>query len=239
NVPSSPDTCRAQRKRSSPEVHHYGEPVALVVSTTFEQARAAAHLVDVEYAVEPGQYNFAMRQDQAYAPKVVNAGLETDTAVGDFESGFDTAAVKIDQCYTTPYQFSQPMEPNACLAVPRGDDLMVYVSAQILDAARNSIANTLRIDGQRIHVVTPYVGGGFGSKLGIHSETILAALVARRLNQPVQVAMTRQQIFHLARVRPTSSQRVRLGAARDGRLVAIAHEVNMYTSPHEEFAEQT
>ncbi|HZM76435.1 MAG TPA: molybdopterin cofactor-binding domain-containing protein, partial [Candidatus Limnocylindrales bacterium] len=230
---------RAQPKLSSPEVHHYGEPVALVVATTFEQARAAAHLVDVEYAVEPGQYNFAMRQDQAYAPKVVNAGLETDTAVGDFESGFDTAAVKIDQRYTTPYQFSQPMEPNACLAVPHGDDLMVYVSAQILDAARNSIANTLRIDGQRIHVVAPFIGGGFGSKLGIHSETILAALAARRLNQPVKVAMTRQQIFHLAGVRPTSSQRVRLGAGRDGRLVAIAHEVNMYTSPHEEFAEQT
>jgi len=230
---------RAQPKLSSPEIHHYGEPVALVVATTFEQARAAANLVNVEYAVEPGNYHFAARQDQAYAPKVVNAGIATDTAVADFESGFATAEVKIDQRYTTPYYFSQPMEPNACLAAPQGDDLTIYVSAQIVDSAHTSVANTLLIDRQRIHVVCPFTGGGFGSKLGIHSETILAALAARRLNQPVKVAMTRQQIFQLAGVRPTTSQRVRLGAGRDGRLVAFAHEVNMHTSPQWEYAEQT
>jgi len=125
------------------------------------------------------------------------------------------------------------------MAVPHGEDLTIYVSAQIVDAARTSIASTLRIDPQRILVLAPYVGGGFGSKLGIHSETILAALAARRLNQPVKVAMTRQQIFHLLGLRPATSQRVRLAAAPDGRLVAIAHEVNMYSSPHSEYAEQT
>ena len=229
---------RAQPALSSPDIHHYGEPVAFVVAATFEEARAAANLVDIEYAVEPGQYDFAARQDQAYAPKRVKL-WDTDTAVGDFDSAFNTAPVKIDQRYTTPYQFSQPMEPNACLAVWHGDDLTVYVSAQVVNNARASIASTLGIDAQRIHVVTPYVGGGFGSKLGIHSETILAALAARQLNQPVKVAMTRQQIFHLVGMRSASSQRVRLGAGRDGRLVAIAHEVNMCTSPHEEYVEQT
>jgi xanthine dehydrogenase YagR molybdenum-binding subunit len=230
---------RAQPRLSSPEIHHYGEPVALVVATAFEQARAAANLVDVEYAVETGNYDFAARQEQAYAPKVVNGGMATDTAVGNFDTAFAAAEVKIDQLYTTPYHFSQPMEPNACMAVPHGDELTIYVSAQIVDSARTSVAGTLMIDRQRVHVVAPFIGGGFGSKLGIHSETILAALAARRLNQPVKVAMARQQIFHLAGVRPTSSQRVRLGAERDGRLVAIAHEVNMYTSPLAEFAEQT
>ncbi len=230
---------RAQPVLSGPDIHHYGEPVALVVAATFEQARAAASFVDIDYAAEPGQYDFAARQDQAYAPKRVKGFWETDTAVGDFYAAFDTAAVTVDQLYTTPYQFSQPMEPNACLAVWNGDDLTVYVSAQVLNNARPAIASTLRIDPQRIHVVTPYVGGGFGSKLGIHSETILAALAARLLNQPVKVTMTRQQIFHLVGVRPTSSQRVRLGAGRDGRLVAIAHEVNMPTNPHEEYVEQT
>jgi xanthine dehydrogenase YagR molybdenum-binding subunit len=145
----------------------------------------------------------------------------------------------VDQHYTTPYQFSQPMEPAACLAVWQGDDLTAYVSAQTLTWARASIAATLRIDPQRVHLVAPYVGGGFGSKLGIHAETILAALAARQLNQSVKVAMTRQQIFHLVGPRPTSSQRVRLGAGRDGQLVAIGHEVNMPTSPHEEYVEQT
>jgi xanthine dehydrogenase YagR molybdenum-binding subunit len=231
---------RALPALNSPEIHHYGQPVALVVATTFEEARAAANLVDVDYAAEPGHYDFTTRQDQAYAPKVVIPGLvATDTAVGDFRAGFEGAAVKVDQRYTTPYEFSQPMEPHACLAVPRGDDLTIYVSAQIVAAARASIANTLQMDPQRIQVVAPYVGGGFGSKLGIHSETILAALAARRLKQPVKIAMTRQQIFHLVQVRPTSSQRVRLGAGRDGRLVAIAHEATMHTNPHEEYTEQT
>ncbi|HET9001947.1 MAG TPA: xanthine dehydrogenase family protein molybdopterin-binding subunit [bacterium] len=230
---------RAQPALVGPDIHHYGEPVALIVATTFEQARAAANLIDIDYAAEPGQYDFAARQDHTYAPKRVKGLWEADTAVGDFDSAFDTAPVKVDQRYTTPYQFSQPMEPNACLAVWHGDDLTIYVSAQVVNNARTSIASTLGIDPQRIHVVTPFVGGGFGSKLGIHSETILAALAARQMKQPVKVAMTRQQIFHLVGQRPTSSQRVRLGAGRDGRLVAIAHEVNMPTNPREEYTEQT
>ena len=164
--PSIPSPyARAHPALSGPEVHHYGEPVALVVATTFEEARAAANLVEVTYATEPGHYDFAAHQDHAYAPKRVKGLWETDTAVGDFESAFAAAPVTVDRHYTTPYQFSQPMEPAACVAVWHGDDLTVYVSAQVAISARMSIASTLRIDPQRIHVVTPYVGGGFGSKL--------------------------------------------------------------------------
>jgi xanthine dehydrogenase YagR molybdenum-binding subunit len=222
-----------------PNVHHYGEPVALVVATTYEHARAAANLVEVAYAVEPGHFDFAARREQAYAPEKVNAGLPTDSAVGDFEASFTGAEVTIDQVYTTPYACSQPMEPHTCLAVPDGEDLVLYVSAQMLGEARTSIASTLEIDPDRIRLVTPYVGGGFGSKLGIHSDTILAAFAARALNQPVKIAMTRQQIFQLVGVRPTTSQRVRLGARRDGRLVAVGHDVTMHTSPRAEYAEQS
>ena len=229
---------RAQPTLSGAEVHHYGEPVALVVATTFEQARAAANLVDVDYAAEPGHYDFAAYEDQAHAPKQVKMWA-TDTAVGDFDSSFAAAAVKVDQRYTTPYQFSQPMEPHACVAIWDGDDLTVYVSCQTVADVRSSVASTLQFDPQRVHVVAAYVGGGFGSKLGIHSETILAALAARQLKQPVKVVMTRQQIFHLVGMRATSSQRVRLGAGRDGGLVAIAHEVNLYNSPRLEYVEQT
>jgi xanthine dehydrogenase YagR molybdenum-binding subunit len=229
---------RAQPVLNGPDVHHYGQPVALVVATTFEQARAAANLVDVDYAAEQGQYDFAARLDQVYAPKRVKF-FDTDTAVGSFDSAFATAAVKVDQRYTTPYQFSQPMEPSACLAVWRGEDVTVYVSAQVVASARAAIASTLQIDPQRIHIVSTYVGGGFGSKLGIHSETILAVLAARQLKQPVKITMTRQQIFHLVGMRATSSQRLRLGANKDGRLVAIAHEVIMSAGSGIEYVEQT
>jgi xanthine dehydrogenase YagR molybdenum-binding subunit len=230
---------RAYPTLDGPDIHHYGEPVALVVATTFEQARAAANLVDVSYAAEPGRYDFAARLDHAYAPKTVNAGLPTDSAIGDFDGAFESAEVSVDQTYTTPYQFSQPLEPHACLAVPNGKDLTIYVSAQIVGEARIAIASTLQIDAARIHIVSAFVGGGFGSKLGIHSETILAALAARELNCPVKVVMTRQQIFQLLGMRAMTSQRVRLGATRDGQLVALGHDVSMHTSPVAEYAEQT
>jgi xanthine dehydrogenase YagR molybdenum-binding subunit len=230
---------RAFPTLSGPDVHHYGEPVALVVADTYEQARAAANLVDVTYAREPGRFDFATQLDQAYAPKAVNAGLPTDSAVGDFDSAFAGAEVKIDQTYTTPYLCSQPMEPHVCLVVPSGEDLIIYASAQIVSEAHISIASTLGMDKKRIRILTPFVGGGFGSKLGIHSETILAALAARELKQPVKVVQTRQQVFQLVGVRPVSSQRVRLGARRDGRMVALGHDVTMHTSPLSEYAEQT
>jgi xanthine dehydrogenase YagR molybdenum-binding subunit len=95
------------------------------------------------------------------------------------------------------------------------------------------------MDRERIHIVAPFVGGGFGSKLGIHAETILAALAARVLAQPVKVVMTRQQIFQMVSLRPMTSQRVRLGATRAGQLVALGHDVTMHTSPLAEYAEQT
>jgi xanthine dehydrogenase YagR molybdenum-binding subunit len=230
---------RARPTLASPHVGHYGEPVALVVAATLEQAQAAANLVRIVYAAEPGHFDFMANADRAYAPKQLIFGLPTDSAVGNFDAGYDSAPVKIDRQYNTPYCFSQPMEPNACLAVPRGEDLVLYVSTQIVDAARSSVASTLKIDPQKIQVVSPYVGGGFGSKLSVHSETILAAIAARRLQRPVKVALTRRQIFHDVGVRPTSRQRIRLGAARDGRLIAIGHDATMHTSSREEFVENS
>lgn len=228
---------RARPTLASPHIGHYGEPVALVVAATLEEAQAGANLVRVAYAAEPGHFDFMANAERAYAPKQLVFGLPTDSAVGNFDAGYDSAPVKIDHQYHTPYCFSQPMEPNACLAVPRGEDLVLYVSTQIVDAARSSVANTLKIDPQRIQVVSTYVGGGFGSKLSVHSETILAAIAARRLNRPVKVALTRRQIFHDVGVRPTSIQRIRLGAEPDGGLVAVAHDATMHTNPQEEFVE--
>ncbi|MEV7996353.1 xanthine dehydrogenase family protein molybdopterin-binding subunit [Streptomyces sp. NPDC086077] len=230
---------RAQPEMTDADVHYFGQPVALVVAATFEQARAAADLVDVTYSTGRGRFDFGEFEDDVYIPKVVNAGLPTDTAVGDFDTGYAAAEIQIDQQYTTPYEFSLPIEPNSCMAAPDGEDLVVYVSSQIVDAAQASVAATLRMDPARVHVVTPFVGGGFGSKLGIHSETILAAMAARELGRAVKIAMTRQQVFQLVGMRPTSSQRVRLGAERDGRLTAIAHDVTMHTNPDIEYAEQT
>jgi xanthine dehydrogenase YagR molybdenum-binding subunit len=230
---------RAYPTLAGPDIRHFGEPVALVVASTYEQARAAANLVHVSYAAESGRYDFAAHLSQAFAPKAVNAGLDTDSAIGDFGGAFESADVKVDATYSTPFQFSQPMEPHACLAVPADDGLTLYASCQILAEARKAVASTLKMDERQIRIVSEFVGGGFGSKLGIHSETILAAMAARELRRPVKVVMTRQQIFQLLGMRPITSQRVRLGATRDGRLTALGHDVFMHTSPVAEYAEQT
>lgn len=228
---------RARPTLADPEIGHYGEAVALVVAETLEQAQAAANLVRITYAAETGHFDFKAKAGKAYAPKALLFGTPTDSAVGDFDAGYNSAPVKIDHEYATPYYFSQPMEPNACLAVPRGEDLDLYVGSQIVDAARICVASTLKIDPQRVKVVSSYVGGGFGSKLQVHAETILAAIAARRLARPVKVALTRRQIFHDVGVRPTSIQRIRLAAERDGKLVALGHDATMHTNRKEEYVE--
>jgi xanthine dehydrogenase YagR molybdenum-binding subunit len=237
--PKVSEYSRAFPTLARPEVRHYGEPVAFVVAETYEQARAAANLVVVTYAGEPGRFDLSTRLEQAWAPKSVNGGMATESAVGDFARAFAGAEVRIDQTYTTPYQFAQPMEPHACMVVPSEGDLVVCVASQIVGEARTAIASTLQMDPERIHIVSPFVGGGFGSKLGIHSETILAALAARELQAPVKVVMTRQQIFQLLGLRPMTNQRVRLGATRDGSMVALGHDVIMHNNPIAQYAEQT
>ena len=235
--PSPLPYARARPTLTKPEVGHYGEAVALVVADTLEQATAAANLVRITYAAEGGRFDFMADTAKAYAPKALLFGFPTDSAVGNFDAGFGSAPVKIDHEYHTPYCFSQPMEPNACVAVPRGDVLELYVGSQIVDAARICVASTLKMDPQKVKVVSSYVGGGFGSKLAVHAETILAAIAARHLTRPVKVALTRRQIFHDVGVRPTSIQRIRLAAERDGKIVALGHDATMHTNRQEEFVE--
>ncbi|OJH42442.1 xanthine dehydrogenase family protein molybdopterin-binding subunit [Cystobacter ferrugineus] len=230
---------RARPVLSSDRVDYFGEPVAFVVARTLEQARAAAGLIHIEYAVEEGAYELASHQDRAYAPKTANIGLETRTALGDFERAFADAPVKLDQSYTTPHMFSMPMEPCATVARWDGEDLVLHASLQALAYSRTSIANTLGIPEERIHIDSAFVGGGFGTKLYVHCDSILAALAARQLGLPVKVALSRRQMFSLVGHRPESIQRVRLAAERDGRLTGLAHEVNMQSTSREEYCEQT
>ena len=223
----------------SDRIAFFGQPVAFVVAGTFEQARAAAALVDVTYAAEQGAYDLATYKDRAYAPKTANVGLPTDSVVGDLDRAMAEAPVTLDQTYTTPHHFSQPMEPQACLARWAGDDLHVCVSTQIVAAARMSLAQTLQIPPERVHVDAMFVGGGFGSKLRVHKETMLAALAARELRRPVKAAHTRRQVFNLTGHRPEMIHRIRLAATRDGRLTGVGHDVNMHGTKRALFVEQT
>lgn len=222
----------------SPDVDHYGDPVALVVAETFEQARAAASLVAVTYAPVEGYFELAARTEHAFIAKSVNAGLPPQSVVGDVDASFASAPIKLDELYTTPYEFSQPMETHNCLASWTGDVVTVHVSTQIVASARNRIAATLGLDPSKVNVISRFIGGGFGSKLGLHAESILAVIAARLLGQPVKITLTRQQMFQLVGQRPASHQRVRLGADRDGRLIAFEHDVVMKASFDDSYIEQ-
>jgi xanthine dehydrogenase YagR molybdenum-binding subunit len=229
---------RARPVLRDAKVRFHGEPVALVVAESFEAARSAAHLVKLSYAPEAAQVDLEANLPQAYKPAKVGPGFASDTAVGDFESGFAASAVRIDSVYRLGYQNHNPMEPHAALAVWDDDRLTVYASQQRIANVRESLASTLQIAAEKVRVISRYVGGGFGSKLPMNAEVVLAALAAYRLRRPVKLAQTRQQMFSSTSHRPAFQQRIRLGASADGRLTAIAHEVWSQTARFDEFAEQ-
>ncbi|CAN5717489.1 xanthine dehydrogenase family protein molybdopterin-binding subunit [soil metagenome] len=227
---------RPKPQLAEARVHFNGQPVALVVADTFEQATAAAQLVKVSYQPEAGLYDLEASRKLAYAPRKMASG-KADSIVGDFKRGFAEGTAQIDATYTTPYQSHNPMEPPASLAVWSGDRLTLHCSAQLVDSAHHSIASTLKIPLENVEVVSEFIGGGFGGKLSIYADAILAALAARQLKRPVKVTLTRQQMFSVTTHRAATVQRVRLAARQDGTLTAIAHEVLSQSARMDEYAE--
>lgn len=222
---------------TSDAVRYRGEPVALVVAETFEQARHAASLVEVAYQEAAGVSSIEAARPSQFKPPALVAGRPTDTAKGDFEAAYAAAPVTIDVTYRTPIQHHNSIEPQATMAVWDGDVLTVYSSTQSAVNCRNAVANTLGLPRDKVRFVAKFVGGGFGAKLGIEADVILASLAARELKRPVKVAFTRQQTFVNAGHRADTEQRIRLGADRDGRLAALAHEVLTHTCSFDDFIE--
>src|SRR6266404_3824396 len=210
---------------TSAEVSYYGQPVVFVVAETFEQARAAAYLVRVSYDRSPGKYALRDGLDRARAPRVESNAVQPDSAVGDFVGAFATAPVQLDVTYTTPLQSHAMMEPHATLAMWNGDKLILHTANQMLSQGRDSVARTLKMPPENVRLVSHYIGGGFGAKLWVNADAILAAIAARQLERPVKTALTRQQVFHVTTHRSDTIQRIRLGTDRDGRILAIGHDV--------------
>src|SRR6202051_2999494 len=200
---------------TGPEVTRYGEPVAFVVAESFEEARAAAYLVEVKYDRSSGKYALRNNLNQARVPKPSDAPA-ADSAVGDFAGAFASAPVQIDVTYTTPLQSHAMMEPHATLAMWDGDKLILHTANQMLNQGQKVIATTLKIPVENVRLISPFIGGGFGGKLWVNADAILAAIASRQLKRPVKTALTRQQVFHVTTHRSDTIQRVRLGTDRDG-----------------------
>lgn len=222
------------------EVTYKGQLVGVVVADTLEVAREAAAAVRVDYTRD--EHDVLLRADHPglYQPEKVNPALPTDTGYGDVAAGLAGAAARVDVTYTTPVQHNNPMEPHAAIASwDEAGALTVYDTTQGPAADRDTIAEVLGLEPERVRVISPHVGGGFGAKGTTRPHAILAALAARAVGRPVKVALTRQQMFTLTGHRTPTIQRVQLGAAADGRLTAVAHDVIEHTATRTEFAEQT
>jgi xanthine dehydrogenase YagR molybdenum-binding subunit len=209
-----------------PEIEHYHQAVALVVAETFEQARAAAGLVKIEYVKGKGEYDLARAKDGA---KLAKKDEKPESRAGDFASGWAGAPVKLDAIYTTPDQSHAMMEPHASMAKWEGaagapDKLTIFTANQMINWGKKDMAKTLGIPEENVHLVSPYIGGGFGGKLFLRSEALLAALGARQAKRPVKVTLQRALMFNNTTHRPATIQRIRIGCTREGRITAIAHE---------------
>jgi xanthine dehydrogenase YagR molybdenum-binding subunit len=206
-----------------PEIDHYHQAIAVVVAETFEQARAAAELIRVNYARASGRYDLAAAKDAAIRPERITGG-PPDSAVGDFTRAFAAAPVQLDATYTTPDQAHAMMEPHASIAAWNGDRLTLWTANQMIDWSVGDLAKTLGIPKGNVRLISPYIGGGFGGKLFIRADALLAALGARAAGRPVKVALTRPMMFNNTTHRPATIQRIRIGANPDGRITAIGHE---------------
>jgi xanthine dehydrogenase YagR molybdenum-binding subunit len=204
-----------------PEIQHYHQAIALVVAESFEQARSAAQLINVKYAQEKGAYDLAKVKDKAKEPDDKEA---KDTKVGDFNGAYASAPVRLDATYTTPDQSHAMMEPHASIASWQGDKVTLWTSNQMIDWGRGDMAKTLDIPKENVRLVSPYIGGGFGGKLFLRAEAVLAALGAKAVKRPVKVALQRPLMINNATHRPATIQRIRIGASREGKISAIAHE---------------
>ncbi|WP_435930133.1 aldehyde oxidoreductase molybdenum-binding subunit PaoC [Dryocola sp. BD613] len=202
-----------------PDIEHYHQAIAVVVAETFEQACAAAELVQVDYHRGQGAYDLAHEK-----PAVTSPPEETpDKTTGDFASAFSASAVQLDATYTTPDQSHMAMELHASTAVWEGEKLTVWTSSQMVNWCRNELAKTLKLDKENVRVLSPYIGGGFGGKLFLRSDAVLAALGARAAKRPVKIALQRPLIPNNTTHRPATIQHIRIGTDESGRIAAIAH----------------
>ncbi len=205
-------------------IHHDGQIVALVIAETFEAAEEAASRVSVKYRPQPVTAGF----DSPGAVEMDAAGkvalLDEDPCTGNFAEAFDRAEVQIEASYSTPTQTHNPIELFSTTALWNDGQLTLYEPSQSVYGFRAEIAHQLGMNPSDVRVISPYVGGGFGSKGPSTPRSALVALAAKRLNRPVRCVVSRSQAFTTQPYRAATRHRVKLGATRAGRITAYGHE---------------
>jgi xanthine dehydrogenase YagR molybdenum-binding subunit len=208
---------------ASDKIHHDGQIVAVVLADSFETAREGAQKLKITYAEAHPSAGFDSPGVDVH-PAFEPGGEGEDPKVGDFEAAFASAPVKIDQRYATPTQHHNPIELFTTSAAWANGKLTVWESSQNVWGYKYGLAEQLGIDAADIRIISPYVGGAFGSRGSLTQRTALICHAARVLNRPVKLEATREQGFTIATYRAETEHHVKLGADHDGKLVALSHE---------------
>ena len=217
------------------EVHYNGQPIAVVVARSLDEAIHAAALVQTSYRPGTPKLDFTANLGSAYPPKP--GRRQADTHKGDIDASLQRADVRVEETYSTPMQNHNPMEPHATIAAWDGDNLSLYDATQGISGVKSTVAKTLGIPAENVRVQCPYTGGGFGSKGSTWSHVLLAAMAAKQVGRPVKLVIERRQMFGPVGTRPRTLQKIALGATKDGKLTAQRHDVIAHTSVMEDFLE--
>lgn len=218
------------------DVHYNGQPIAVVVAKSLEEARYAARLLKIKYTEQPALLNFRGRLAEARWPK--NPGKEpAGNHRGDLAAGFSKSSVTLEETYVTPIQTHNPMEPHATIAWWEGEKLNLYDSTQYISGVKQSVARLLNIPLDDVRVQCPYTGGGFGSKGSMWSHIPLCAQASKIVGKPVKLVLEREQMFGPVGQRPTTVNKIKLGATAEGKLFAMQQDTVMHASVLEDFTE--
>jgi xanthine dehydrogenase YagR molybdenum-binding subunit len=219
-------------------VHWDGQPVAVVIAETLEQAQHAASLVEVEYETEEAALSFDGLKGKAKRPSDV-MGEPAVVEAEKGERGLEEGDARVDHVYRTPRYNHNAIEPHATTAIWNDDGtLSVLDASQSVNTVRATLALIFRLRPQEVQVVSAYVGGGFGGKGGLWNHTPLCAAAAKAVKRPVKLALSREGVYRVVGGRTLAEQRVALSARKDGKLAAMVHTGLTATTTHGRYAEQ-
>lgn len=222
------------------DVRYNGEPIAVVVAESFEQATHAASLVRTAYRTEAPavDMNRELPSAQPYTQKILGQ-FDPSSHRGDTALALSQADITIDATYSTPLETHNAMEPHATIAQWEGEHLTLYDATQYLYGVKRFVAKTFGLPEDHVRVISKFVGGAFGSKGSAWSHVVLAAMTARMLQRPVKIVLTRRQMFGLVGARPYTVQHIRIGAREDGAITAVTQDVASSTSTFEDWVESS
>jgi xanthine dehydrogenase YagR molybdenum-binding subunit len=219
------------------QIHYAGQPVALVVAATLDQAIYAGSLINVEYeARQPVVFDLRSVREDAVEPSQRMWPLSS--SIGDADKAIADAAVKIERTYTTSDRHHNQMEPHVTLAVwDRDGSLTLYDSTQMVVGTKKLVSLVLDIPEEKVNIVCEFLGGGFGGKSWSWPHTVLAALAAKVVNRPVRLQLSRAQMYSMVGHQPATVQTIALGANSDGTLSGIRHDSINPTSVFDDYVE--